>query len=78
MNDSNYNKYKNKPSGTEIELGDILGFYVWIPRFKYFIVNNSSYTNYERMTNVVFENSNSSTGTVTCEDVINCEWFKEK
>ena len=45
-------KYKNSPIGTEIEIGDILGFYVWIPRFKYYVINNSNYTNYERITNV--------------------------
>ena len=70
LNESNYNKYKNMPSGTEIEIGDILGFYVWIPRFKYYIINNSNYTNYERITNVIFENGNNSTGTIKCEDKI--------
>ena len=70
VSDSNYNKYKNSTIGTEIELGDILGFYVWIPRFKYYIINNSSYTNYERITNVVFEKGNASTGTIKCNDKI--------
>ena len=70
LNDSNYKKYQKEDIGTEIEIGDIQGFYVWIPRFKYYIVNNSSYTNYERMTNIVFENKNSSTGTILCTDSI--------
>lgn len=70
LNDSNYNKYKNSPTGTEIELGDIISFYVWIPRFKYYIVNNSNYTNYERMNNIIFEDGNNSTGSVTCFDRI--------
>lgn len=70
LSDNNYNKYKNKPVGTEIELGDILEFYVWIPRFKYLIINNSNYTNYERMSNVIFEKGNNTTGTVECQDQI--------
>ncbi len=70
LSDSDYSKYKNSVDGTEIEIGDILGFYVWIPRFKYYIVNNSNYTNYERISNIVFEESNNSTGTLTCEDRI--------
>ena len=70
LNDSNYHKYNNSSIGTEIEIGDILGFYVWIPRFKYYIVNNSGYTNYERINNVIFEKGNNSSGTVTCTDKI--------
>ena len=70
LSDSNYNKYKNKPIGTEIEIGDILGFYVWIPRFKYYVINSSNYTNYERITNIIFEEENNSTGTVDCFDRI--------
>ena len=70
LSESNYNKYKNSSSETEIEIGDILGFYVWIPRFKYNIINNSNYTNYERIANVIFEEENNSTGTVECIDKI--------
>ena len=70
LNESNYRKYKNSSIGTEIEIGDIIGFYVWIPRFKYYVINNSNYTNYERITNILFEEGNSSTGTVTCQDAI--------
>ena len=70
LSDTNYKKYLNKENGTEIEIGDVLGFYVWIPRFKYFVINNSNYTNYERMTNIIFENENNSTGTINCHDQI--------
>ena len=70
LSDTNYNKYKNSSNGTEIEIGDILGFYVWIPRFKYYIVNSSNYTNYERMNNIIFEEGNNSTGTLSCIDKI--------
>ncbi len=70
LNESNYNKYKNKSVGTEIEKNDILDFYVWIPRFKYYVINNSNYTNYERINNIVFEEGNSTTGTIECIDDI--------
>ena len=70
LSDNNYKKYQNKEVGSEIELGDIRGFYVWIPRFKYYIINSSSYTNYEKMTNIVFEKENESSGTIICNDKI--------
>jgi hypothetical protein len=70
LDNNNYNKYKNKSVGTQIESIDILGFYVWIPRFKYNIINNSNYTNYERMNNIIFEDGNNTTGTVICHDQI--------
>ena len=70
LNNNNYNKYKNKSIGTEVEIGDILGFYVWVPRFKYYIINSSNYTNYERMNHIVFEDGNNTTGTINCIDKI--------
>jgi hypothetical protein len=70
LSDNNYNKYKDKLVGEIIENSDILGFYVWIPRFKYYVINNSNYTNYERITNIVFEKGNNSTGTIKCDDKI--------
>ena len=73
LSDNNYRKYQNKSVGTEIEIGDIQGFYVWIPRFKYYVINNTSYTNYERITNVSFEINNESTGTINCVDKISNE-----
>lgn len=70
LSDNNYKKYKNKAVGEEIELGDILDFYVWIPRFKYYVINSTNYTNYERMVNIAFEKGNSTTGTVECVNQI--------
>ena len=67
---SNYNKYSKLNVGSEIDISDVLGFYVWIPRFKYSIINNSNYTNYERINNVIFESGNNTTGTVSCTDKI--------
>lgn len=70
VSDTNYRKYQANNIGTEIEISDILGFYVWIPRFKYYIINSSDYTNYERISNVIFEKNNEQTGTIICEDKI--------
>ena len=70
VNSSNYKKYQKKDIGQEIEMGDVLGFYVWIPRFKYTILNSNNYTNFERINNVFFEKGKESTGTVTCFDKI--------
>ena len=70
LDENNYNKYKNSPNKTEIEIGDILGFYVWIPRYKYYVINNSNYTNYNRVTNIIFENEKNTSGTVICNDKI--------
>ena len=70
VSNDNYQKYQKQSIGSEIDISDVLGFFVWIPRFKYSIINNSNYTNYERMSNVIFESKNNSTGTVTCIDKI--------
>lgn len=70
VNKDNYRKYQNMEIGSEIDIGDVLGFYVWIPRFKYYILNGNNYTNYERINNIIFEKGISETGTVTCEDRI--------
>ena len=70
LSEANYNKYKDKPVGYEIEKNDIIDFFVWIPRFKYNIINSNNYTNYERITNISFEEGNSSTGTIECIDEI--------
>jgi len=70
VSSSNYQKYLNKEIGTPIEMGDILGFYVWIPRFKYNIINSSNYISFERLNNVIFEKEKSTTGTVICKDKI--------
>ena len=66
----NYDKYQNSQVGEIIDNSDILDFYVWIPRFKYYIINSNNYTNYERMVNIIFEEDNGNTGTVECIDDI--------
>ena len=70
MNEEAYRRYQYKEIGTEIAINDVLGFYVWIPRFKYYIINSTNYTNYERISNIVFEKGINSTGTITCNDKI--------
>ncbi len=71
VSNANYSKYQNVDDGEKIEIGDILGFYVWIPKFKYTILNEASYTNFERMNNVIFENE--TTGTISCTDKISSD-----
>lgn len=69
VNSNKYQKYI-KQKETQIEKEDILGYYVWIPRFKYNVMNYNNYTNLEKMNNVIFEKNNAITGTVTCYDSI--------
>lgn len=70
VTDRAYDKYLYADVGSTIEFGDVIGYYVWIPRFKYVVLNNSNYTNYERLYNVLFEKGINSTGTIICEDKI--------
>ena len=70
VSESNYQKYQNMKIGSKVSVEDILGFYVWIPRFKYTILNGSSYTSFERTNNIIFENNNESTGTISCYDKV--------
>ena len=51
--------------GTEIKMDDITSMWVWIPRFKYTIFDNS--TNPKEI-NVTFEKGLKSSGTVICTD----------
>lgn len=56
---NNINKYKN--IGTVIDNKDVLGYYVWIPRFRYKLWNVSenvtdSYNAYDNGIDIVFEN----------------------
>ena len=67
---SNFKKYQQMPMESEIEIGDILGFYVWIPRFKYTVTNYNNYTSFEKMNNVIFEKGDETTGTISCQDKI--------
>lgn len=70
VNESDYQKYQKMSLQSEILMEDILGFYVWIPRFKYTVLNNSNYTSFERINSIYFEEENASTGTISCYDNI--------
>jgi len=70
VNNSNY--IESKP-GTVVLQEDILGYYVWIPRFKYKLWNNGneisdSYNAYEKGIDIVFESGVNSSGTIKCVD----------
>lgn len=68
VNDKDYHILNEMAIGEEVDVTSSLGLYVWIPRFKYVILNNSNYTSFERMYNVLFEKDNNTTGTIVCED----------
>src|SRR5574344_1195127 len=60
--------YKNATAGSSITLSDVLGYFVWIPRYKYAITEGTG----SRLINVVFENKNTakSTGTAVGTDYL--------
>lgn len=65
--------YKDAKVGTKVNQEDILGYYVWIPRFKYKLWNNGveitdSYDAYNKGIDIVFESGVNSSGTVKCVD----------
>ena len=69
----NSDKYNDSEVGTVIEQQDILGYYVWIPRFKYKLWNDGnsftdSYDAYNKGIDIVFESGVNSSGTVKCVD----------
>ncbi len=57
--------YKNAKSGTTIATDDILGYFVWVPRYKYYITSGGTTT--PSSINIVFENKRTikSTGNAT-------------
>ena len=65
--------YKDAKVGTKVNQEDILGYYVWIPRFKYKLWNNGveftdSYDAYNKGIDIVFESGVNSSGTIKCVD----------
>ena len=69
----NTDKYNDSKIGTIVNSEDILGYYVWVPRFKYKLWNAGleiadSYNAYDKGINVVFESGINSSGTVKCVD----------
>jgi len=68
VNEYNRYNYLYADNGTIIDEGDILGYFVWIPSFRYSIINSNNLTSYERDVNVIFENGLGKLGTVICKD----------
>lgn len=64
-------KYNDLLPGTEIMESDILGYFVWIPRFSYKIFSTDGSENYEKMIEVEFANRFSKEPTVVCTDTEN-------
>ena len=68
-------KYNNV--GVAVDELDILAFFVWVPAFKYRVVNSDSLTSYEKDLDVIFISENAS-GTVTCtDDISNSHLYSE-
>lgn len=70
VNEDKREEYLNGVVGTTIDDSDILAHFVWIPAFRYAVVNSNNPTNYEREINVIFENNKDKLGTVSCTDSI--------
>lgn len=52
VTDDTYEKYKDNPVETIIKMEDILGFFVWIPRFEYKLFNVNNGLSEEQMIDV--------------------------
>ena len=78
----NNDNYKDSKSGTTIKQEDILGYYVWIPRFKYKLWNNGvdivdTYDAYNKGIDIVFESGNHNSGSIKCNSD-NCFGIKNE
>ena len=60
-----YNEYKNSSTGSIINLEDVNGFFVWIPRFRYkiFDTSTSSKTGSEKEIQILFESKSKDLAT---------------
>lgn len=64
-------RYDNSSTGTIISNEDVLGYYVWIPRFKYKLWNSGSditdsYDAYGTGVDIIFESGVNSSGVAKC------------
>lgn len=79
----NSDKYLNSMPGTIILKEDILGHYVWIPRYKYKIWNdgtnfNDSYNAYEEGIDIVFESGVNNTIASRVDEYLTHPAFSDK
>ena len=78
----NTDKYNDSELGTVINQEDILGYYVWIPRFKYKLWNAlddiaDSYDAYTKGIDIVFESGTHNTGRGKCSEDRCVGWNNE-
>ena len=72
VTEKNRATYQSATAGTEITDGDILAFYVWIPRYKYKVWNKDKVVGTDSCdaqnmgVGIVFESGTASTGEITC------------
>ena len=57
--------YMSSASGTVVSEGDILAYYVWIPRYKYTLFNTTSTSMSAQLINVTFQTSSQAKATGT-------------
>ena len=64
--------YQSAEVGTEIAYDKINAFFVWIPKYKYYVVSSKGNTSYERLINVTFTGRDdiSNEGSVSCTESI--------
>ena len=65
--------YQNAEPGTEIAMNDILTMQVWIPRYKYKVLNyneDGTKTSEPQEIEIVFEEGTETTGEIECTDTI--------
>ena len=69
---TNRENYIEAEPGTVIAKNDINAFFVWIPKYKYYVVSADGNASYEKIINVNFVGRDdiSSEGTVTCVESI--------
>ncbi len=72
VTDTNRSTYLSAESGTTIVKDDINAFFVWIPKYKYYVVSGDGNPSYERLININFlgRNDIDESGTVTCVESI--------
>ena len=75
VTDTNRSTYLSAAAGTEIPIDDINAFFVWIPKFKYNIVNAGGDGSYESLISINFVNRSdvSQIGSVTCVESISTQ-----
>ncbi len=60
------NNLRDDIVGIQVPMDEILQMYVWIPRYKYKLFNESNFNTPKQIIEIIFEKGTESTGDVTC------------